>query len=91
MSGANFADSWVDVKGNGYTLKDNHGDTAILDGFQTHAVMAGWGLDATFEGNVMTGIPGYGINVAKASTGTVVTCTNTVDASATGLSNIACK
>jgi len=89
MSGENFADSWVDVKGNGYVLKDNVGDTAIADGFQVHQAVSGWGNDNDFEANQMSGVPGYGINVVKAVTGTVVRCDNEL-AGGTGLSNIAC-
>ena len=91
MTGDNFADSWVDVKGNGYRLEGNRGTHALLDGFQTHVQVTGWGNDNTFVANTMSDVPGYGINVVRASTGTVVTCDNTVTAGGTGLSNIACQ
>ena len=34
MSGEHFADSWMDIKGDNYTIEDNVGYHAILDGFQ---------------------------------------------------------
>jgi hypothetical protein len=90
MSGDNFADSWVDVKGNGYLLDSNHGAHALLDGFQTHVQVTGWGNDNTFAGNAMADVPGFGINVASKSTGTAVSCSNTLTGGA-GVANIACK
>jgi len=91
MSGDNFADSWVDVKGNGYLLEGNRGSHALLDGFQTHVQVADWGNDNRFAGNVMSDVPGVGINVAKASTGTIVACDNTVDAGGTAPANVPCQ
>jgi hypothetical protein len=91
MSGDNFADSWIDVKGSDYRIEDNHGSHALLDGFQTHVQVAGWGNDNRFSGNAMSDVPGYGINVARASTGTIVACSNIVTAGGLGLSNVACQ
>ncbi|CAG2178965.1 unnamed protein product, partial [Oppiella nova] len=34
MSGENYADSWIDVKGEGYTIEDNEGNHSLLDGIQ---------------------------------------------------------
>jgi hypothetical protein len=45
------ADSWVDVKGNDWTITDNVGRVTPLDGFQTHDVVDGWGTRNTFAGN----------------------------------------
>jgi hypothetical protein len=91
MSGDNFADSWIDAKGNGYRIENNLGSHAILDGFQTHVQVTGWGNDNSFSGNTMSDVPGYGINVASASTGTTVACNNTITAGGRGLSNIPCQ
>jgi len=91
MSGENSADSWVDAKGNGYVIENNHGSHARLDGFQTHVQVTGWGNDNSFAGNTMSDVPGYGINVVRASTGTTVACTNTVTGGGLGLSNIPCQ
>jgi len=90
MSGENYSDSWLDVKGNGYQLKNNTGDTAIADGFQVHQATSGWGNDNVFHGNEMSGVPGYGINVFKDVTGTVVGCDNTMTGG-DGLSNEKCN
>ncbi|CAG2180373.1 unnamed protein product, partial [Oppiella nova] len=38
MSGENYADSWIDVKGEGYTIEDNEGNHSLLDGIQIHFV-----------------------------------------------------
>jgi hypothetical protein len=51
QSGANSADSWVDAKGNGYRITGNRGTRALLDGFQTHIILAGWGRDNVFSAN----------------------------------------
>jgi len=91
MSGDNSADSWIDVKGNGYQVEHNQGSHARADGFQVHVQLPGWGNDNHFSGNAMTDVPGYGINVASASSGTVVACDNTVAAGSRGLSNIPCQ
>lgn len=45
------ADSWVDVKGNGWTVSGNVGRNTPLDGFQTHDVSDGWGTRNVFSGN----------------------------------------
>lgn len=34
MSGANFADSWIDVKGSKNIIRNNNGTVSLLDGFQ---------------------------------------------------------
>jgi hypothetical protein len=34
MSGENNADSWVDVKGDDYTISNNKGSKTLLNGFQ---------------------------------------------------------
>ncbi|MHA7280286.1 right-handed parallel beta-helix repeat-containing protein [Arthrobacter sp. MDT2-2] len=89
-SGANFADSWVDVKGNGYRVEGNSGLGTKLDAFQVHAVSAGWGTRNVFTGNtVQGGVPGYEVWVQSASLGTTVTCKPS--GAARGLTNIACR
>ena len=89
-SGANYADSWVDVKGNHYTLSGNSGSGTKLDAFQNHVQLTGWGRANVFSANkVVSGVRGYTVNVAKGSTGTTVKC-STLAKGAAGLSNIAC-
>lgn len=34
MSGENYADSWIDLKGEDYTIEDNVGNHSLLDGIQ---------------------------------------------------------
>ncbi|MDQ1248721.1 MAG: Beta helix protein [Actinomycetota bacterium] len=89
--GATAADSWVDVKGNEWVLRGNTGTAAKADGMQVHAVADGWGRRNRFEANSMTvNAPGYGIQVFKNVTGTIVACSNTAAGAASGLSNVPC-
>ncbi|WP_104168401.1 right-handed parallel beta-helix repeat-containing protein [Arthrobacter sp. SX1312] len=89
-SGANFADSWVDVKGNGYRIEGNTGFGTKLDAFQVHSVLAGWGTGNSFAGNtVQGGVPGYEVWVQSAALRTVIACEPS--GAARGLSNIACR
>ena len=82
MTGANYADSWVDVAGNGWTVRANVGTnpgSRLVDGYQTHVQLAGWGNANLFDANrsiVRAG--GYAINVHTKGTGNVVWSTNTV-------------
>jgi hypothetical protein len=85
-----WVDSWVEVKGNGYTVRGNTGSVSIRDGFQAYQVYAGWGSNNTFEGNVadVQG-PGYGFRV-DAGMGHVVRCNNQVTSAGAGFANVAC-
>ncbi|MFE0652163.1 right-handed parallel beta-helix repeat-containing protein [Streptomyces sp. NPDC059534] len=95
LTGANYDDSWVDVKGNGVLVEDNTGVNTTNNGFETHSQQSGWGCGTVFRGNRsnLTGATGpqrLAINVAHQSG----TCTTTVYASNTvtggnGLTNIA--
>lgn len=87
-SGENYADSWIDVKGNDYTISGNTGRTALLDAFQVHTALSGWGNGNRFSSNTVNGVPGFEVSVQKGATGTVVACDST--AAASGLTNIAC-
>lgn len=102
VQGKNSADSWVDVKGNNYTLEGNKGVYAIdgrtgthiiLDGYQVHNVYAGWGFNNVFTGNSadMGNAKGFGFMVQKSAQGNIIYCNNTVSGAASGLSNIGCK
>lgn len=85
------ADSWVDVKGNGWKLVGNHGVHAPVDGFQTHVQQPGWGQRAVFRGNrIAVGGRGYGFRIAAGSHDTVVACDNDVRDAGKGASNIRC-
>lgn len=84
------ADSWVDVKGNDWTIVGNTGTTSPKDGFQTHEIVDGWGTGNRFTGNVAhVDGPGYGIAVTPAL-GNVVACDNTASGAVKGVSNITC-
>jgi hypothetical protein len=92
ITGANSADSWVDVKGNNWRIEGNTGVSSPKDGIQTHALVDGWGT-----GNIITGNkldvrgPGYGVSIDKPNrTKNIVSCSNTVTAAASGPSNVPC-
>lgn len=90
MSGENYADSWVDVQGNGYRIQYNHGTRNggnIKDGFQTHVRLPGWGVDNTFAHNHGTiEADGYGIYIHKRM-GNTVEDNNTFSYARSGTSN----
>ena len=97
ISGANFADSVVDVKGSANTLSGNVVQNlahtgALLDGFQVHAIsgVANSGLNNTFSGNSFDlYATGYGINVQSGVKGNVVCNTNTAVDTGKGVANVA--
>lgn len=93
LSGANYADSWVDVAGNGYTVANNSGvnnGRVLVDGYQTHIQATGWATGNVFKGNssAVNG-SGYAVNVQTPSSGNVVYLSNTYSAAQRGLTNIA--
>lgn len=91
ISGANYADSWMDVKGNGYAIAENTGEGSPNDGFQTHVAVDGWGNDNVFTKNVANvNGPGFGFSILKASQGNVVRCDNMVSGAASGFANVDC-
>ena len=98
VDSVNSADSWIDVKGNHYTIECNTGKNTghkIADGIQTHIQLAGWGNYNTFSNNTMdVSGPGYAIKVqTTGSSGTAtqnIICTsNTVTNATSGLTNVA--
>ena len=92
MSGENYADSWLDVKGNNYTVTGNSGANSILDGIQVHNVVSGWGNNNVFKANsVNVNGPGVGFNIQSKAVGTVVYCDNTVSSAKGGFGNITCR
>lgn len=83
-------DSWVDVKGNGWTISFNTGSHTNEDGFQTHEIRDGWGKDNTFKGNVAhVDGPGYGFHFTPVN-GNKLTCDNKATGAAEGLANVHC-
>jgi hypothetical protein len=90
VSGSNSADSWIDVKGNGYRVTGNTGTTTLLDAIQVHTVLAGWGNSNTFSGNtVIGGVPGYAVWVQSSAIGNTVACETSL--ATKGLTNIRCS
>lgn len=89
-SGENFADSWVDLKGNRYTVSGNSGSGTLLDAFQVHTVLAGWGNHNSFSGNTVSGgVPGLEVSVQRGALGTKVACGPS--GAAKGLTNVPCS
>jgi len=90
FSGENYGDSWVDVKGNGYTITGNSGAGTKLDAFQVHRALEGWGNDNSFSANsVISGVPGYLVSLQSGTTGNTVACQPT--AAGLGVANIQCS
>ena len=85
------AESWVNVKGNGWRIVGNTGHGSDQDGFSVHQILDGWGIDNTFDANtaVVDG-PGYGINITKNKDRNRVTCSNKAEGAGKGLSNTNC-
>jgi hypothetical protein len=86
------ADSWVDVKGNGWVIANNRGANAPMDGYQVHEIVDGFGYRNLFSGNVSAvDAPGHAIKVTKTRSGNVVLCNNTATGAGQGLTNIECR
>jgi hypothetical protein len=92
MSGQNSADSWVDLKGNSWVISGNTGTNALLDGFQTHERVPGWGKYNKFSANTAhVNSTGYGFRFQNpATTGNVLRCSNTFTAAGMKLANQPC-
>ena len=90
------ADSWVDVKGNGWLVQGNHGTTARRSGFEVNLQADGWGTANTFDANTadVNGGSGYGYELRpptdQPAAGNRVTCTNAATGAAEGLTNVTC-
>jgi hypothetical protein len=87
------ADSWVDVKGNAWTVRGNRGSLSPQDGFQVHVEAPGWGRGNEIAGNSGDlGTDGeYGVRVDNDARGTRVGCDNRFSGAGKGLSNIPCR
>ncbi|MFE4702734.1 right-handed parallel beta-helix repeat-containing protein [Streptomyces sp. NPDC056738] len=94
LTGANYDDSWVDVKGNDVLVENNKGTATTNNGYETHTQQSGWGCGTVFRGNTsdLRGASGdkqLAVNVTNYGTD----CRTTVYASNTrtggkGLTNI---
>jgi hypothetical protein len=89
-TGMTAADSWVDVKGNGWEITHNTGVHSPLDGFQTHRIVNGWGDHNRFDANTaQVDADGYAFHLTPALDN-VVGCDNKVSHAGKGLSNVPC-
>jgi hypothetical protein len=98
------ADSWVDVKGNGWLIQANRGTssrgTRVRSGFEVNLQAPGWGTGNTFDLNTadVSGDgdgEGYGYELRRPTddpaAGNRVLCTNTATGAAQGLTNTTCS
>jgi hypothetical protein len=98
ITGANYADSWIDVKGNAYIISDNIGNNSqpsvLQDGFQINCAATGWGNDNEFMNNIChVNADGFGFSIRLKSakgepTGNKVYGNNKVINAKKGLTNI---
>jgi hypothetical protein len=92
---AGEADSWIDVKGNGWLIQGNRGTDAGRTGFEVNEQAKGWGTGNTFDANAAdVRADGYGYELRRPTdrraAGNRVLCTNTATAAAAGLTNTTC-
>ncbi|KAB2592274.1 right-handed parallel beta-helix repeat-containing protein [Streptomyces arboris] len=94
LTGANYDDSWVDVKGNNVLVEGNRGSRTTNNGYETHTQQSGWGCGTVFRNNTSnlsgaTGDRQLAVNVTNNSTScrTTVYASNTVTGGR-GLTNI---
>lgn len=98
ITGANSGDSWMDVKGNGYLIESNTGfnptGSVLVDGYQVHCAIDGWGNDNIFKKNTShINAKGYGFNITLSgskgnTTGNKVYNSNVVNGAEKGVANI---
>ncbi|MFE4382414.1 right-handed parallel beta-helix repeat-containing protein [Streptomyces cyaneofuscatus] len=94
LTGANYDDSWVDVKGNDVLVEGNRGSRTTNNGYETHTQQSGWGCGTVFRNNTSnlsgaTGDRQLAVNVTNNSAGcrTTVYASNTVTGGR-GLTNV---
>ncbi|MFE3900894.1 right-handed parallel beta-helix repeat-containing protein [Streptomyces sp. NPDC059153] len=94
LTGANYDDSWVDVKGNDVLVEGNAGSRTTNNGYETHTQQSGWGCGTVFRNNTsdLTGSTGdkqiaFNVTNHSASCPTTVHSSNTVTGGK-GLTNI---
>jgi hypothetical protein len=103
LANKNYADSWIDMKGNNWTVQDNTGinpnDVStpdFTDGFQTHPKehdtrkdLGRWGNNNTFAKNTLNvNSSGYGVMIHSGTSANVVCDDNLVSNAGAGISNI---
>ncbi|MFJ6567165.1 right-handed parallel beta-helix repeat-containing protein [Streptomyces sp. NPDC091292] len=94
LTGANYDDSWVDVKGNNVVVENNTGKNTTNNGYETHTQQSGWGCGTVFRGNTsnLSGSNGahqlaFNVTNYSSSCKTTVYSSNTVSGGK-GLTNI---
>jgi hypothetical protein len=98
ITGANSADSWIDVKGNYYLIEGNIGyntqPSVLKDGYQINCAVAGWGCYNEFKNNICNiNASGFGFMVRLKSSkgeavGNLIYNNNIVKNAASGVANI---
>lgn len=82
LSGANSADSNIDVKGQGWLISDNTATGSIGNAFESHVPWLPGGAGNYYAGNTLyaaTGFAGFWLDGTAANTGNIIRCTsNTV-------------
>ncbi|GAA0442643.1 hypothetical protein Acor_79850 [Acrocarpospora corrugata] len=78
MGGDQVNDSWVDVKGNNYLIEGNSGKKTVMDGFQTHEIIDGWGTGNVFRKNLINLAGGRGVGINDTVGGNTIACSNKV-------------
>ncbi|MCU1408347.1 MAG: hypothetical protein JWM23_427 [Microbacteriaceae bacterium] len=91
----NHTESWSMVSGNGWSVVGNKGTKSSLHGFRVNGATAGWGFGNLFAGNTgAVDAAGFGFKLYEAkgagTSGTLVSCSNTMTGAASGFSNVAC-
>ncbi len=93
-----YADSFIDVKGNSFIIDGNRGTVgfngsvpAQKNAFQVHVNATGFGNGNTFTANSVSGkLSGYIVDIQRTSAGNTVKCDNMAVDGALGVANIAC-
>ena len=86
-----YADSWVAVMGNGWTVEENRGTASLRNGFEVWVEVDGWGVDNVFRRNdADVRAEGHGFNVNSRAVRTVIGCDNAVRNAAAGFANVNC-
>jgi hypothetical protein len=89
--GMTAAESWVDIKGNGWLIDENAGVNSPKNGFETHEAVVGWGRSNTFRNNIAdVNGPGRGFSI-QSSRGNVFECNNEATRAAGGTSSLFCR
>lgn len=81
------------MKGNNNIIRSNTGKNPLIDAYQVHVQVDGWGNDNLFQNNSLDAdsdtISGYLVYI-KTATGTVVACDNSDAHTTLGLATIPC-